>query len=86
MASTAYVTTEGWDAANCYTAAADVDVLLTCTSGEMIRWSITTNATPPSIMVGEGHILQTYDRIAMTLSAGERLWLAGRNATATLED
>lgn len=85
MASTAFDKLKNtWEPANRFTATVDTDVLLTCTSGHMVRWSITLDDNPPTIPVGHGHIVEEYKNIGMTLKSGERLWLAG-DATATLE-
>lgn len=86
MASTAFDKLKNtWEAANRFTAAVETDVLVTCTSGHMVRWSITADDTPPTISVGQGHIIAEHDARAMKLKTGERLWLAGAGATATLE-
>lgn len=87
MASTAFDRLENaWNAANRYTAGADVDVLVTCTSGKMVRWATTLGDAPPTIAVGQAHIIKEHDNRPMQLNTGERLWLAGFGATATLED
>lgn len=85
MASTYFDLEDDWSATNRYTAAADVDILVSNSGGYAVRWSITSNDTAPTIPVSRAHVLGIGDRLPLQLSSGERLWLAGTNADATLE-
>ncbi|MCB1313111.1 MAG: hypothetical protein KDK29_15105 [Sedimentitalea sp.] len=86
MASTAFNTLEkDWDPVSRFTAATDVDVLLSNTSSAFAFFSITADDTAPGIDPRSAHPLQPMTGRAMQLRAGERLWLAGMNANAVLE-
>lgn len=88
MASTPYSLTPEWTAANRYTAAAAVDIRLSNRDpGRAIYFTITTSDVIPTVAVDEASILAPYDAQAMTLSNGDRVWMASLHpAGVTIED
>ena len=86
MASTAFDALEkDWASANRYTAAADVDVLLSNSSNAFAFFAITDSDDAPAVEPRRAHPLQPMSSRAMQLKAGERLWVAGANAYAVIE-
>lgn len=83
MASIAYdKLKKNWDAANRYDALADVDILITATSGT-VKWE-PNDGSNPSITAGQApRVYATGDPRTVSLKTGESLWLAGPG-TATL--
>ncbi|MDK3073803.1 hypothetical protein QO034_11825 [Sedimentitalea sp. JM2-8] len=84
MATTAYTLLDTWDAVNRYTAAGETDVILSNTGGRVVTWTLTTNNLKPAVAISQGHPLLPYLSQAMKLKDGERLWMAGAGATASL--
>lgn len=81
MADTAYTLTDDWDSDNRYTAAADVDVLVSIPGMErpdaIGRIAIIAGAdTTPSITAAQGHPIKAGGSRAIALKSGDRLWLA----------
>ncbi len=84
MTTTTYDLTAGWDATNRYTASGETDVRL-CNNGVAPNfWAITTDDTEPTIQVSRGVMVAPGGSDSFILEDGERLWIAGRNSTATL--
>ena len=80
MPSTAYTAmTNAWSTSNRYQAVADVDVLISTTSGGPGVFEIGTSSTP-AISPGQGHPIQRGESRALQLKTGEYLWLAARSA------
>lgn len=75
---------DSWDATKRHTAAADQDILLTNTSGYIVYFEISTTDDLPGIHVRKAHPDLPGQSIPMQLKAGERLWLAGEGASASL--
>lgn len=84
MPSITYKPTAGWSAPNRHTAAADQDILLSNVSGASVRFEITQDDMAPALDAALGHLVQPGRSLAMQLKSGERLWLVGDNAQATL--
>ena len=80
MSSTAYSLAGQWSAGARYTAPGDVDVLMSNSGGDTAHFDVTADDTAPVIPVGQGHPVQPGTSRAMTLKAGERLWMAGRTS------
>lgn len=80
MPSTTFALAPSWDVANRYTAASDVDVLLTNSGNATMVFEITTSDSIPALSVGDGHQLLAGANRAMQLKAGYRLWLASLGA------
>lgn len=86
MASTAYSALEkDWTSNSRFTAATDVDILVSNTSNAFAFFAITASDNPPAIDPRSAHPLQPMTGRAMQLRAGERLWIAGTNANAVIE-
>lgn len=83
MADTDYDLTTTRSATNRYTAASDVDVLLSASGGFALRWSITPDDTVPTVT---GHPLEPNNSQALQLKTGDRLWMwaEGSDTKATL--
>ena len=83
MADTDYDLTTAISATNRYTAAADVDVLLSASGAFQLRWSITPDDTAPTV---KGHPLDPNRSQALQLKTGDRLWMwaEGSDTKATL--
>ncbi|KIC36535.1 hypothetical protein [Leisingera sp. ANG-M7] len=75
---------ETWQAGKRHTAAADQDILLTNTSSYTVYFEITTTDDLPGIHVRKAHPVHAGQSTPMQLKAGERLWLAGKGASASL--
>lgn len=78
MAVSTYETQAGWTSGARYTAAADVDVLL-YNPGQhgILRFTITTNDTTPTVPLERAAPVGPGDRQPIGLLTGERLWMAG---------
>jgi len=84
MPSITYNPATGWTASNRHTALSDQDILLSNVGGASVRFEITNDDTAPILDAGLGHTIQPGRSLAMQLKSGERLWLTGENAQATL--
>lgn len=84
MPSTTFKLTFDWAATNRHTASADQDILLSNVGGSSVQFEITTDDAFPALGASQGHTVQPSRSFAMQLKAGERLWMAGGNAQATL--
>lgn len=84
MPSITYKPAADWAVTNRYTAAADQDILLSNVGGDSLRFELTEDDALPSLDTGLGHIVQPGRSVAMQLKSGERLWLVGDDAQATL--
>ena len=82
MASTVFDLTDDWSATNRYTAAADVDIQISATSGGDVRFDITPDDTAPAIPAGNGHPVRAGRTQALQLKTGDRLWLVTTSAGA----
>ena len=88
MASTVYTLSNIWSTAAKYTAAAEVDILISNPNGNtVVTWTITASDTLPTVEESAGHPLLPHTSRAMTLASGERLWTTGPTGTfSTLEE
>ena len=84
MPSTTYKPAANWSAANRHTATSDQDILLSNVSSDTIRFEITQDDAIPALDTALGHSVQPGRSIAMQLKSGERLWLVGDDAQATV--
>lgn len=84
MTTTAYTLANKWQAGNRYTASGETDIILSNTGGRMVTWALTNNNTKPAIAVSQGHPLLPYQNQTMKLADGERIWIAGAGALASL--
>lgn len=77
MPSQLYTTTRQWSAVNRYTAAAEVDIIISNTGGNTAHFDVTNDDAEPPMPVIQGHPVQPGKSRAMKLKSGERLWMAG---------
>ncbi len=84
MPSTTFKPQSGWTAVNRHTADADQDILLSNVSGASVRFEITQDDGLPALDPASGHMVQPGRSVAMQLKSGERMWLVGDDAQATL--
>ncbi|WP_424986181.1 hypothetical protein [Microbulbifer sp. S227A] len=84
MATTAYDLSADWTAANRYTANGETDVILSNTSGRVVNWVLTNSNATPALSAAQGHPLLPYQSRAMKMLDGERLWICGAAASASL--
>lgn len=86
MAATPYSLHVNWDATNRITATGDTDVNVTNTGNNMVRWTLTNSDDLPTISPSQAGIIKSQMDKPMTIPNGQRLWLAGLGATATVEE
>lgn len=84
MPSITYKPAAEWVAENRHTAPVDQDILLSNVGGASIRFEITADDALPELDAALGHTVQPGRSFAMQLKAGERLWLVGDDAQATV--
>ena len=84
MPSITYKPAASWNASNRHTAISDQDILLSNVSSDTIRFEITVDDATPVLDAALGHSVQPGRSIAMQLKSGERLWLVGDDAQATV--
>lgn len=84
MATTAYSLADDWTTQNRFTANGETDIILSNTGSRVVTWSLTDDDTEPSISSKQGHPILPFQNQAMRLKDGERIWIAGANATASL--
>ena len=87
MATTQYNLDRLWQASARYTAAGDIDVLITNPTQFPAFWWITTNDTAPTINYETANPIGALGSQAISLATGERVWLAGPDmATANVQE
>ncbi|MDK3072780.1 hypothetical protein QO034_06630 [Sedimentitalea sp. JM2-8] len=73
-----------WDAANRFTAVADVDVDLSNSRAYFLFFVITGTDALPAIPVRDARPISPMAAEQMQLQTGDRLWVAGKGASALL--
>jgi len=81
MADTPYKASDSWSETARYTAAEDVDVLLSAVLNSL-TFSITADDVAPAFPAGHGHPVAAGASLPMKLKAGERLWIASSHGSA----
>lgn len=83
MASTPITELGGnWDVDKKFFAVDETDILLTNSGSYPVRFEITDSDIPPQLNVDLGHFLHPGESRAMSLLAGERLWVAAPGAAS----
>lgn len=76
--------TDTWEATDRFTAPANVDIKLSNTSAYFMYYVLTEDDTVPGLKVRRSHPAPPMRSVHFQMMAGERLWVAGRNARGLL--